>query len=295
MGKTHAGVATDAPRASGSGAEQGAALCGGPQRRALQRALLTRCVAERSATAAVFDDDATPEPALAVLALRFAGGRAETTLRAAAAAAASGDAGLLPRGQKRPHDAAGKGELAIASAEAMPSPSLSLSRAVRSRVLGGSGSGALVVPCPLSLIAVAPGISECDARSSSGAWAVEVVAGTAGTVHGATRAASPSRRASRLCKARAGAAFAELWGRSCTALGADGATEAAASHGSSYLAAKRCGAHSGCARFNRARAAFHGLAGEEGAAAAAPCLSRGWLFGEPDLEAFPLRDAALEE
>jgi len=300
MERAHASaaVAADVPGASESGAEQeGAAIIGGSQRRALQRALLTRCGAERSAAAAAFDDAAAPEPALAVVAVRFAGGRAETTLRAAAAAATSDNAGLALRGQKRLRDAADTGdnggECAVAGAEAAPSPSpsLSLSHAVRSRVVGGSGSGALVVPCPISLVAVAPGVVECDARTAAGAWAVEVVAGTAGTVHGATRAASPSRRASRFCKARAGAAFAELWGRYCIALGA---AKTAASHGS-YLAAKRCGAHVGCARFNRARAAFHCLTGKEGTATAVPILSRGWLFGEHDLEAFPLRDAALEE
>jgi hypothetical protein len=72
---------------------------------------------------------------------------------------------------------------------------------------------------------------------------------------------------------------------------------------SSYASAKRCSVHAGCALYNRARAVFHGTAGGEGkaaeaappsslaaaaGAAAAPSLARAWLFGEADLEAFPI-------
>jgi hypothetical protein len=72
---------------------------------------------------------------------------------------------------------------------------------------------------------------------------------------------------------------------------------------SSYASAKRCSVHAGCALYNRARAAFHGTVGGEGnsagaapplslaaaaGAAAAPSLARAWLFGEADLEAFPI-------
>lgn len=74
---------------------------------------------------------------------------------------------------------------------------------------------------------------------------------------------------------------------------------AASSH-TTYASAKRCTAHEGCVHFNRARAAFHGLgvaiAGADAGAGetAQPYLARGWLFGEPNFEAFALEAAEGE-
>ena len=295
----------------------GAAQGGGAQLLALRRALLERCGAERAAAEAAFGGvaPAPGEPELSVVSTRFPGGRAEATLRAAAAAAAgAGAAGLANRGQKRSRDVSERPEGGVdtggggggggRSDEASRSGSqgaldgaaapLLLSRAVRERVVGGSGSGALVVPCPLSLIAIS---SEAGA---GGTWSVEVVAGTAGVLHGATRAAPAERRASRFCKARLGRDFAQLWSRYCSAIGGDGPAaegSVAVAH-DSYASAKRCSAHAGCAHFNRARAAFHGgsnnASGAEGVASSSssssPTLASGWLFGAPDLEEFAFED-----
>ena len=87
---------------TGGKSDAGAEGAGAAQLQALRRALLGRFDAERAAVVAVLGLAALHEPDLAISATRFASGRAEETMRAAEAAAATlagQGADPAPRGQ----------------------------------------------------------------------------------------------------------------------------------------------------------------------------------------------------